>query len=301
MPKPQPTIGLISNPTKKGGDNLLERLVRSLQASGITPVLDKATAKQLGDDDFSGLKVRELADAVDLVIVLGGDGTLLWVLRKMEARVKPLAAINTGTLGFLTCATSKESEKLVQALLSGAFDISSRSIIKATLRLGGAEPEEFYALNEVNLGRGSNSRVVHIDTSIDDKPLNSYTGDGLIVATPTGSTAYSLSAGGPIVEPSAEVFAITPICPHALANRPIVVSDRGLIKLSVPEQRDDLLMMVDGQLVAEIDCHAEVEICRADFDLPLIQLPGQSFYEVLHRKLGWTGSAVKPSKGNNLI
>lgn len=297
MPEKTPTIGLIANPMKKRGKPLLVALVDLLKKYNVTPVMDPPTAKMLGDDCCEVLPIDELAKKTERILVLGGDGTLLWVFRQLGVAVKPLAAINTGSLGFLTCAAADESEILVEALVNGAYAISNRSIIQARLRIDGGEWQEYFALNEINLGRAANSRVVHIDARINDQAMNSYTGDGLIVATPTGSTAYSLSAGGPLVDPESGVFAFTPVCPHALGNRPIVVSDRGSIELRVPEQRDDLLMMVDGQLVAEFGSRAEVHICRAEFDLPLIQLPDSSFYNVLHQKLGWTGTALKPNGG----
>ncbi|NNE90557.1 MAG: NAD(+)/NADH kinase [Verrucomicrobiales bacterium] len=294
MAPKSPRIGLIANPDKRGSDDLLAQLWKEFGDLNVIPVLDQSTAAQFDDPNLEGLPIQDVAENTDLILILGGDGTLLWVLRHLGAAVRPLAAINTGTLGFLTCGTAEDAGDLVQRLVSGDFEISRRSIIRARLvnESGSGEQEEFHALNEISVVRGSNSRVVHIEARINGTPMNHYTGDGLIVATPTGSTAYSLSAGGPIAAPDAEVFAITPICPHALTNRPIVVSDQARIDLEIPDQRDQLLMMVDGQRVARMDRSATIQIRRATFDLPLITLPGSTFYGVLHQKLGWSGSAI---------
>lgn len=228
----------------------------------------------------------------DLIVVLGGDGTILWTVRQLGREVKPIAAINTGTLGFLTCATAEESERLVEAIVAGELEMTNRLIIEGAFEREGEVAARFVALNEVTLCRGADSRVIHVNAWIDDVPANRYTGDGLILATPTGSTAYSLSAGGPLVQPGSDVLVVTPICPHTLANRPLVVSAGSEIVFEIPEQRDGLSLLVDGQLVTAIEEPGRVTMRRAGFSLPLASLPGQNFFGVLHQKLGWTGSAV---------
>lgn len=256
---------------------------------GVSFVLEDETACLA---ERNGVPFDRLSEQIDLLLVLGGDGTILWVLRQLREAIKPIAAINTGTLGFLTCATEEESEVLVNAIVAGTYETTDRVVIQGQLERGGKVIDEFFGLNEVTLCRGVDSRVIHVEAHISGLPANRYTGDGLILATPTGSTAYSLSAGGPLVQPGANVFAVTPICPHTLANRPLVVSADSEIVFEVPEQRDDLALMVDGQLVASIVEPASVSMRKADFSLPLVSLPGQNFFGVLHQKLGWTGSAI---------
>lgn len=286
-----PAIGLIANPSKPGAGELLCDLIARFREKNFSITLEENSAPLAGLDN--GVPLEELSDQVDLLVVLGGDGTILWMLRQLNEKVKPIAAINTGTLGFLTCATAEESGQLVDALATGQYNRSDRLVIAGQLERDGEVESSFFALNEVTLCRGVDSRVIHVEACVNEQMANRYTGDGLILATPTGSTAYSLSAGGPLLQPGSNVFALTPICPHTLANRPLVVDAESRILFDVPEQRDDLSLMVDGQLVATISDPAKVRMQRAEFSLPLIAMPDQNFYGVLHQKLGWTGSAVQ--------
>ncbi len=285
-----PRIGIIANPDKPGAGVLLLDLVKRLRDGGLTVLLEERTAALVKLPD--GVPLDQLSDRIDLLVVLGGDGTILWVVRQMGEKIKPIAAINTGTLGFLTCATAEESGQLVEALVSGAYTFSERLLLAGDLEREGRIEASFVALNEVTLCRAVASRVIHVEAHINDKLANRYTGDGLILSTPTGSTAYSLSAGGPLVQPDANVFVITPICPHSLANRPLIVDASNRIIFESPKQRDDLSLLVDGQLVAVLSDNARVHLRRADFSLTLVSMSNQDFYDVLHQKMGWTGTAI---------
>lgn len=291
-----PRVGLIANPHKEGAHGLLKKLIAAF-AERKAPVLLDERSSQIAGTEPSGLSVEEVGAGSDVIVVLGGDGTLLWLANELGAHVKPLAAVNVGTLGFLTCATVEDYEAVVEAVLGGEYEVSHRTLLEATLRLETGEEQRIRALNEITLSRGVASCMVHLVTYIDGQFLNHYTGDGLIVSTPTGSTAYSLSAGGPILEPESGVFVITPICAHALANRAIVVDDEREIELRIPLQRDGLLMAADGRPVAEISGEAAVRIRKAPFQVPLVRMRGSSFYQVLQQKLGWFGSAVMNSNG----
>ena len=283
-------IGIIANPDKPGAGELLLDLVIQLRKGGLTVLLEERTAALVKLPD--GVPLDQLSDRIDLLVVLCGDGTILWVLRQMGDRIKPIAAINTGTLGFLTCATAGESGQLVEALVSGSFTLSERLLIAGDLEREGRLEASFVAINEVTLCRAVASRVIHVEAHINDKLANRYTGDGLILSSPTGSTAYSLSAGGPLVQPDANVFVITPICPHSLANRPLVVDASSRILFESPKQRDDLSLLVDGQLVAVLSGNARVHLRRAAFSLTLVSMTDQDFYDVLHQKMGWTGTSI---------
>ena len=283
-------IGIIANPDKPGAGELLLDLVIQLRKGGLTVLLEERTAALVKLPD--GVPLDQLSDRIDLLVVLGGDGTILWVLRQMGDRIKPIAAINTGTLGFLTCATAGESGQLVEALVSGSFTLSERLLIAGDLEREGRLEASFVALNEVTLCRAVASRVIHVEAHINDKLANRYTGDGLILSSPTGSTAYSLSAGGPLVQPDANVFVITPICPHSLANRPLVVDASSRILFESPKQRDDLSLLVDGQLVAVLSGNARIHLRRAAFSLTLVSMTDQDFYDVLHQKMGCTGTSI---------
>ena len=283
-------IGIIANPDKPGAGELLLDLVIQLRKGGLTVLLEERTAALVKLPD--GVPLDQLSDRIDLLVVLGGDGTILWVLRQMGDRIKPIAAINTGTLGFLTCATAGESGQLVEALVSGSFTLSERLLIAGDLEREGRLEASFVALNEVTLCRAVASRVIHVEAHINDKLANRYTGDGLILSSPTGSTAYSLSAGGPLVQPDANVFVITPICPHSLANRPLVVDATSRILFESPKQRDDLSLLVYGQLVAVLSGNARIHLRRAAFSLTLVSMTDKDFYDVLHQKMGWTGTSI---------
>ncbi|MEN8714593.1 MAG: NAD(+)/NADH kinase [Verrucomicrobiales bacterium] len=285
-----PRVGIVANPSKKGAKELLSDLIDQLARREVKYVLEKQTAEFIGEE--AGTSFADICDKIDLLLVLGGDGTILWVLRQLREKVKPIAAINTGTLGFLTCATEEESSVLIDALVTGDYETTERLVIEGRFETGGKVVNRFVGLNEVTICRGVDSRVIHVEAIINGQSANRYTGDGLILATPTGSTAYSLSAGGPLLQPGANVFAITPICPHTLANRPLVVGADSKVVFEAPEQRDDLALMVDGQLVASVNQPSTISMQKASFCLPLISLPGQNFFGVLHQKLGWTGSAI---------
>ncbi len=290
-----PRIGILANPEKPGAVVLLHDLVKRFGAADRSVLLEEESAALAGLPE--GVPLAEFGEAVDLIVLLGGDGTLLWAVRELGAGIKPIAAINTGTLGFLTCATEEESAALVEALVSGSYTISERCLIEGELERGGRIEETFCALNEVAICRAVASRVIHIETLVNGVFANRYTGDGLILSTPTGSTAYSLSAGGPLVSPDANVFVVTPICPHSLADRPLVVDASSQLVFETPRQRDDLSLLVDGHPLAVLKEPARVYLRKAGFVLPLISLPQQDFYSVLHRKMGWAGSSIGEGAG----
>ena len=284
------TIGLIANPLKPGIRAFLAEVRTCLEGRGIEVRLETSAAELAGNE--TGYTSAELGARCDLLVVLGGDGTLLWTLSQLDGAVKPIVAINAGTLGFLTCATAADYEKVVEALATGDYEISSRSMLEATIQISGEPEQTVTGLNELTLIRAHQSNTVQAETRVDGEFVNHYTGDGLIIATPTGSTAYSLSAGGPILEPGSGVFAMTPICPHALANRAIVIDNRRTIELLLPEQRGMLQVSVDGRPITRIDRETTITIRRAEAELPLILFRDTSFYAVLHRKLGWYGSSI---------
>ena len=286
-------IGLIANLDKKGAPRLLRRLYADLSAQGHQISVERLAAKAAGIEEGRERDLDELADTSDLLIVLGGDGTLLKVAGQLRERIKPLAAVNTGTLGFLTCATADTIDRLVKAINDSSYALSKRGMFDVEVTIGDGEPQSFTALNEFVAGRGITSRTVHVEARVDGELVNHYSGDGLIVSTPTGSTAYSMSAGGPIVHPASPVMIITPVCPHTLTNRSIVVSDSSEIELLIADQRDPLYLTVDGQAIAEAGLETRIRITRADHELPLVMLSEDSFFRVLTGKLNWYGSAVK--------
>jgi NAD+ kinase len=282
------TVGIIANTQKAGARIALDRLAGALAARGIPTHLEREAAALCGLP--GGLDGPDLAAASDVIAVLGGDGTMLNAVAKLGATDKPVAGINIGTLGFLTSCTDDEVETFADAVLSGDYATSRRTLLAAKVKAVDGTEQDFLALNEVVLARGQTGRLVSLSAYVDGDLLNRYRADGLIVATPTGSTAYSLSAGGPLISPSAAAFVITPICPHTLSQRSLIVGDDTLIELA-PENADEapMLFTVDGRDCVSIHHGDRIEVRKAGQALNLLRLPGHSFYEALRQKLNWRG------------
>jgi NAD+ kinase len=285
-----PVIGIIANPTKQDAARHVHRLERAFREAGATVLLEEATATFV--EERHGMPLTELAAGCDVMVVLGGDGTILRTARLLGPAVKPLAAVNTGRLGFLTTATEGELERFVTAIMTHDYRLSHRSVVEACFT--GVDGQEFRegGMNEVTVTRGTFSRLIHLEVRVNGEFLNRYSGDGLIVATPTGSTAYSLSAGGPIINPAADVFCLTPICPHALSNRSFVVNDNVTLEIQATEPVEDVLLNVDGGTAWSLLKEQPVVLRKAAWRVPLIAFPETSFYEVLRDKLKWTGTSL---------
>jgi NAD+ kinase len=285
-----PVIGLTANITKPGSAALTQRLTEQFRAAGASVLLEDATAAHAGL--AGGLPLTAVAAECTVLVVLGGDGTILHTVRRLGAALKPLAALNLGRLGFLTAGTADEADAFVTALLSGAWEISPRSMIETGFTDHHGVVHTLAGLNEAVISRGAASRMVRLNVSVDGLFVNTYSGDGLIVATPTGSTAYNLSARGPIVTPQAGVFCVTPVCPHAIASQGFVVNDSASLTLTAAGAAEELLLSIDGATPFTLDRDAPVHLRRAAWTVPLVQLPGASFYSVLRQKLQWNGSSV---------
>lgn len=282
-------VGVIANRQKPGARAAVEALGGILAERGIELVLEEEAADLCGMG--AGVSGIELGKSCDVIAVLGGDGTMLNAAAKIGPTDRPVAGINIGTLGFLTSCTDLELEAFGDALVSGEFSTTSRTLLVArVLGRDGVEKQRFEALNEVALARGQTGRLVSLSAYVDGELLNRYRADGLIVATPTGSTAYSLSAGGPLISPEAEVMVITPICPHTLSQRSLVLSDDVAVEL-VPEslENEPMLFTVDGRESRSIEPGDRIEVLKAGHRLHLLRLRGKSFYEALRQKLGWRG------------
>lgn len=286
-----PVIGLVANPTKQDALRYVTGLREGFAAAGASVLLEEATTAFIGER--GGLPLAEMAAAADVIVVLGGDGTILRTARLLGPAVKPLAAVNTGRLGFLTTATENEIARFVEAILTNDYRISRRSVVEASFT--GADGRECIegGMNEITVTRGTFSRLIHLEVRVNGEFLNRYSGDGLIVATPTGSTAYSLSAGGPIINPAADVFCLTPICPHALSNRSFVVNDNVSLEIQPMEPVEDVLLNVDGGTAYPLAKAKPVVLRKANWQVPLIAFRDTSFYSVLRDKLQWTGSSLR--------
>lgn len=280
-------IGILANPGKKGAVKTLNNLRAELSRHGCQTVLDLEAAAMAGETD--GIPVERFSEEVDLVAVLGGDGTMLNAVLRLGDFEKPVAGINIGTLGFLTTCTDEELSAFAKTVAQGEFTTSHRTMLQATVHRPGKTPELFIALNEVTLARGDTGRLVSVKASVNGELLNNYRADGLIVATPTGSTAYSLSAGGPLIEPSAGVFLVTPICPHSLSQRSLVMSDDSVIELAPDRSESTMLFTADGRDNTHIGPNDRIEVRKSPRSFQLVKPKSGSFYDALRQKLRWQG------------
>lgn len=242
----------------------------------------------VGPED--AVRLVEVASRVEGFVVAGGDGTLLAVVPAAAVAGRPLLGINMGSLGFLTPVVLADAEAAVTAFVRGEWAGGQRNLLRAEVGDGGGGRIDLgLALNEVTVGRRGVSRLVRFRVWVDDELVTSYSADGLIIATPTGSTAYSLSSHGPVLTPDAPVIGLTPICPHTLSNRPLVVSDRAKIRLR-PEPGHDLMISVDGRREEPLSGDGELRVALATERLTLALPRGFGFFELLRNKLNWRGS-----------
>ncbi|MBS1842192.1 MAG: NAD(+)/NADH kinase [Acidobacteria bacterium] len=279
-------IGIISRPRRVDISAIVPPLRKWLEARYLRAQYDQETAQSLGTDG-QGKTRAELAAQSDLLLVLGGDGTLLSAAREAAPRGIPILPINLGSLGFLTSFTLQELYPALEETLAGRLAASERVMLHAVLIRDGKTLDDQLVLNEVVINKGALARMIEVKLSIDQDFVCRYRADGLIVATPTGSTAYSLSAGGPIVHPNVESIIVTPICPHTLSDRPLVVGDKCCVEMSLVGPADSIYLTLDGQKGQQMQSNDRVRIFRAQERLKLIQPKRKSYYEILRSKLKW--------------
>jgi NAD+ kinase len=281
-----PSIGIISRPRRSNLSVVVPTLLRWLGDRGIETHIDEETAICL-PDAAKGLTREQVADASKLLLVLGGDGTMLAAARLAAPRGIPILPINMGSLGFLTSFTLEEMYPALEETLKGSYSLSQRVMIRAELVRGGRVAETHLMLNEVVINKGALARMIELELSVDGDFVCRYRADGLIVASPTGSTAYSLSAGGPIVHPSVESFLITPICPHTLSDRPLVIRDTSRVEMELSGSTDSVFLTLDGQRGIPLQPTDLVRVSRAKEMLQLIRPAKKSYFEILRSKLKW--------------
>ena len=284
------TIGLIAHTGKPGAAELVGELRSELERAGLTVRLEAATAALIGAT--SKQSIADLGAEADLLVVLGGDGTILQVVSDLRETIKPIFGINIGSLGFLTCLNSSAYKEAVESIVRGKFDFSDRVLLRVEITRAGQPSARMLALNDAVLSRGEISRLIRLRTRIDGEPLTEFNADGLVIATPTGSTAYSLSAGGPILTPQSGVFVITPIRPHVLTNRTVIVEDRSVIEVEPGEPDYPVYLTIDGRNPTLIEFGSVVTMRRSGKVLPLAVLPQVSFFSVVRQKLKWRGSTI---------
>lgn len=291
MAKHLKRIGLIGNSEKISSGGVIRKAAQLIAKSGRTVLTDATTA------EVAGLKSRAFPDAAslakesDLMLVFGGDGTMLRVASEVAGSRTPILGINVGGLGFLTAVSSHEMPKALDEVWQGKFTVESRALIEALGECHGRSIQKC-ALNDFVISRGIVSRLITLEVSVNGEPLTRYRCDGLIVSSPTGSTAYSLSAGGAVVHPAADVFTLTPICPHTLSNRSVIVSLDAKIQVKVVSPRPETILSADGQGVSEMTVNDVVTIRRSRDSVRLLRLENSSFFETLRQKLHWSGASI---------
>lgn len=260
---------------------ILEDLMQYFDSKKIGCMLEEVAAKKLRKKD--GIEREELPSRVDLVIVLGGDGTLLSIAHLAARKGVPVLGINLGALGFLTEVPLEEMYLTLDSYLGGNEEIiSRRRMLEAKTR-----GRTYYCLNDVVINKGALARMIQCAIWIDDKEISMTKADGFIISTPTGSTAYSLSAGGPIIQPYIPAIILAPICPHTLSFRPMVISSESSIKIQLLTGGEEVYLTIDGQRGNRMRKNDTVEVCSSGLELRLISSPKRNFFDLLQQKLGW--------------
>ena len=278
------SVALVAKPNRRARP-FLENLARRLRRRKVTVVLDREAATLLGRR--RALDRDEIAREVDLVIVLGGDGTLLSVARAAVRAETPILGINLGGLGFLTDLTTREAEESLEQVLAGDFEIDRRMMLAVEVQRDGRPPRRHRVLNDAVINNGALARILDIELRVDGQQITVYKADGLILATPTGSTAYGLAAGGPIVHPRMQAICVIPICPHTLTNRPLVVPGEMVLEARVRATPENVLLTLDGQVGFPLTTADRLRVRRSSRSLRLVTLPGRDYFQVLQRKLKW--------------
>jgi len=240
----------------------------------------------------NALSREDMPFAVDMVVVLGGDGTLLSAARSIQKKRVPILGVNLGGLGFLTEVTLEELYPMLEAILRGDYETDDRMLLTARVSRKDRVVQEFAVLNDIVINKGALARIIELETTVNHEYLTTYRADGLIISTPTGSTGYSLSAGGPIVYPSLHSIIVTPICPHALTNRPIIVPEDVTVGVTLHSDAEEVLITLDGQVGFEMQMNDLVEVRKGEGFITLIRSPSKSYFEVLRTKLMWGGNSA---------
>ncbi len=283
------SVGLTGNPDQIQKSGLVKKIAKSVEKTGRKVFIDPSLASLSKGCGIALPDTSELSRMCDMLLVIGGDGTVLRVARETAGSNAPILGINAGRLGFLTTASTSNVEASLKTLWKGRYIVDPLALIEATGELGGRKHKAI-ALNDILISRGANPRLIEMEVEVDGEPLTTYRSDGLIISTPAGSTAYSLAAGGAVVTPRAEVLTLNPICPQALSNRPLIISFSSTIKVTILKHRAESYLSADGQMMAELHEGDQVKIRRSRQKARLIRLEGNSFFETLRHKLNWSGS-----------
>jgi len=284
-------IGIIAKKNKPEAATIVGNLVEWLRPKKIEVYIEKEMEEllspTLSEGYWKSVEREEMPPDVEMIIVLGGDGTLLSVARQVWNKNIPILGVNLGGLGFLTEITLDELHSVLERVLRDDFEINEREILKAGVIRRGKEIAEFIVLNDAVINKGALARIIDLETTINGEYLSTFRSDGLIISTPTGSTAYNLSAGGPIVYPSLHTIIITPICPHTLTIRPIIIPDDVKIRALLKSRNEEVTLTLDGQQGFTLEFEDVVEVGKASGRILLIKSPYRHYFELLREKLKW--------------
>ena len=279
-------VGIVANREVPGAKEAVRQAISVVRGAGAEVLLARKLALWLGETPSRG-KIKEFAGECDLVLVFGGDGTFLRAARYTEETDVPLLGINMGSLGFLTLLKLGEMDTALGDVLAGKYRREERMRLRATLHREGETQGSYLALNDAVMHMGHGSRLVEFKIAVGGQTLGGYRADGLIVATPTGSTAYSLSAGGPIVHPTMDALVATPICPHALSIRPILAGSEEELVINIGSRSGEAILAMDGMVNVWLQQQDEIRIRRADHPLNIILPLDFNYYGLVGEKLGW--------------
>ena len=285
-------IGCTGNYRKEEYFIILERIYSILSKSDAEFLISDDLKKNEDCDipnEYPLVEFDVLAKQADILLAIGGDGTILSTVRRLGQSQKAVLGIHIGGLGFLSECTETNLDKSICYILNNEYDISERMLLEVRIQPNVKEAI-YWALNDVVVDHGPSARILKTEVHVSGDYLNTYEGDGLIISTPTGSTAYSLSSGGPIIYPDLDAITITPICPHSLSARPIVLQTNENISLRFLDPFDGMALAVDGQIRIEIDEHALITIVRAHHSAKLVHLPSNGYFKMLRIKMGWVGN-----------
>ena len=277
-------IGIIPNLMKDKDLELTSQIVKWFNKRDMKPYIAKEIASLLADETIA-VEEEKLYELCDGLIVIGGDGTILGVAEAASMRDIPILGINLGRLGFLADIEPYEIEEALERLILKQYKIEERMMLRATIIGANGEKNVFHALNDVNVTRGSFSRLVEFEICVNEELSDIYPADGVIVATPTGSTAYNLSAGGPIVVPQASTYIVTPICPHTIYSKSVILCDQDKVRIKTLEETKDMALSLDGKLKMYLTSQDEVHIERSPYVAKLIKISDRKFFEILREKI----------------
>lgn len=281
------TIGILTKPKFPDVGRILKDLVAWLREHQKEVVFDGKAATLIGEPP--AYRKTQIAALADMVLVLGGDGTMLNAARLVEEREVPILGVNMGGLGFLTEVTVDHLYTSLEKVFAGDYFVEDRLMLRATIDRHGEHVAQSSVLNDVVVSKGTLARMIEVQISMNGQFVKSLRGDGLIVSSPTGSTAYSLSAGGPIVNPAVRALLLTPICPHTLSHRPLIVESTTVVEVTLASQEDGAMATFDGQVGVALTHGDTVAIQASEHRTRLIRFPDRSYYEVLRKKLKWGG------------